>query len=202
MDDIKDSVSWNPSLEKLIAEEGEKASGLSWIHSECEKYYSKMNQVIAIPVICLSTVNGFVSGAIPTGSGIGIGAVSLFTALLSTIGAFYSFAKRTETHRITAIQYLKFHKFISIEMSLPLSERMDAKDMLKVVREQTDRLLEISPIVPDHIKNAFQEKIKGTTIAVPESANGVHQIEINHHRTAQSPIFTLPTEKSEPFLSS
>ena len=37
-------ITWNHELENLLAEEGEKALGSSWLHSQCEAYYSKRNQ--------------------------------------------------------------------------------------------------------------------------------------------------------------
>lgn len=201
-----EEISWNPALEALIAKEGERASGLAWLHTECERRYSKLNVFIALPVICLSTINGFVSGSSsmmfgdPATASMGVGGVSLFTALLSTIGSFFAWAKRTEAHRISAIQYQKIAKFISVEMSLPKKERIRAKDMLKVVREQTERLLETSPAVPESIILKYNTKFnKIADVAHPEITNGVHKVEINHHTTAQedTPMVPKLTEISQ-----
>jgi hypothetical protein len=186
--DEQQEISWNPALEDIIADEGEKCSGLSWLHTKAETHYSKLNTYIALPVICLSTLNGFVSGAStsmfsnPVEASLGVGGVSLFTALLSTIGQFFSWAKRTEGHRMAGIQYLKLSKFINVEMSLPQNERIRAKDILKIVRDQSERLMEISPAVPDFLKAEFQKSFKDTECAVPEVANGIHKININRHR--------------------
>ena len=150
-------VSWNDSLETLIAHEGEKCSGLAWLYTEAERYYSKMNTFIALPVIVLSTVTGFISGssqllfANSAVASIGVGGVSLFTGILSTVGSYFAWAKKTEACRITALQYSKLLKFIAIEMTLPKAERIRAKDMLKIIRETAERLLETSPTVPPHI---------------------------------------------------
>ena len=102
MSEEQESISWNSALETLIAEEAERCSGLSWLHTECENYFSYRTNFIALPVIILSTVNGFLSGSSEmifsnsTTSSIGIGAVSLFTGVLSTIGSYFAWAKRTE----------------------------------------------------------------------------------------------------------
>jgi hypothetical protein len=179
-------ISWNPALEKVLAKEGEKASGLAWLHGECELYYGKLNTWIALPVISLSAINGFISGSsslIFGGdtaiSSLGVGAVSVGTALLSAIGSFFAWAKRTEAHRISAIQYLKMSKFINVELSLARRERIRAKDMLKVVREQSERLLEISPAVPTHLKKLYNEKFHDDKdVSHPEITNGIQKIEI------------------------
>jgi hypothetical protein len=202
--DEQQEISWNSSLEDIIADEGEKASGLSWLHTKAEAHYSKLNTYIALPVICLSTLNGFISGASSsmfsnaTSASLGVGGVSLFTALLSTVGQFFSWAKRTEGHRMAGIQYLKLSKFIGVEMSLPQKERIRAKDILKIVRDQSERLMEISPAIPDFLKAEFQVKFKDNECAVPEIANGIHKINVNRHRDViPTPIDEKPSIKIE-----
>jgi hypothetical protein len=179
-------ITWNDSLETLVAEEAEKCGGLSWLHSECERYFSVHTNWIALPVIILSTVNGFLSGSSqtifsnPQTSSIGLGVVSLFTGVLSTIGSYFSWAKRTEAHRISAIQYQKIAKFLAIELSLPKSERVAAKDILKITREQIERLMEISPAVPELIITRYKNRFKNTNnVAQPEIIEGFKKVHIN-----------------------
>ena len=179
-------ISWNKSLEKLIAEEGEKCSGNAWLHAECEKHFSRHANAIAIPVIILSTLAGSANMASstmfnnPAVSSISIGALSILTGIISTIGSYFGWAKRAENHRICAIQYAKLARYLTIEMSLPAKERLKASDLLKITREQIERLLEISPIVPDVIIAKYKEKFKDyEDIAHPESTNGLHKVAIN-----------------------
>jgi hypothetical protein len=186
MSEDQENISWNPALERLIAEEAERCSGLSWLHTQCEEYFAYRTNFIALPVIILSTVNGFLSGSSqmifsnPTTSSIGIGAVSLFTGVLSTLGSYFSWAKRTEAHRISAIQYKKISRFLTIELSLPKTERIQAKDILKLAREQIERLLEISPAVPEAIQEKYKSKFKeNTDVAHPEIISGLNKVFIN-----------------------
>lgn len=181
----KESISWNASLEKLIADESERCSGLVWLHTEAERYFSKLTALIALPVIVFSTVNGFLSGSSQmifsnTGSSsIGIGAVSLFTGVLSTIGSYFSWAKRTEAHRISAIQYQKLSRFLAIELTLPKKERIQAKDILKVMRDQMERLVEISPAIPEFLVKKYKEEFKDLKeVAHPEIIEGLQKVVI------------------------
>jgi hypothetical protein len=181
-------ISWNKELEDLIAQEGEKCAGLAWLYTEAERYYSKANTSIALPVIVLSTVTGFISGSSqmifsnPDTSSIGIGAVSLFTGVLSTLGSYFSWAKKTEGCRISALQYGKLQKFIAIEMTLPKVERIRARDMLKMIRETAERLMETSPAVPPHIITKYNETFKDEVgIAHPEMTTGVRKLVINRN---------------------
>jgi hypothetical protein len=185
-EDSDTPITWNDSLETLVAEEAEKCGGLSWLHSECERYFSIHTNWIALPVIILSTVNGFLSGSSqtifsnPQTSSIGLGVVSLFTGVLSTVGSYFAWAKRTEAHRISAIQYQKISKFLTIELSLPKSERVAAKDILKITREQIERLMEISPAVPESIITKYKNRFKNTGgVAQPEIIEGFKKVHIN-----------------------
>ena len=188
MEDGDGNITWNDSLEALVAEEAEKCGGLSWLHMECEKYFSLHTNFIALPVIILSTVNGFLSGSSqtiftnPQVSSIALGIVSLFTGVLSTLGSYFAWAKRTEAHRISGIQYQKIYKFLRIELSLPKSERIAAKDILKITRDQIERLMEISPAVPELIVKKYKETFKDSlNVAQPEIINGLKKIEINKY---------------------
>lgn len=179
-------ISWNDSLENLVAEEAEKCGGLSWLHGECEKYFSLRTNCIALPVIILSTVNGFLSGSSQSifsngqVASIGLGVLSLFTGVLSTVGSYFAWAKRTEAHRISSLQYQKIAKFLSIELSLPKDERIAAKDILKITREQIERLMEISPAVPEYIIYKYKNRFKNNTgVAQPEIIEGFKKVTIN-----------------------
>lgn len=194
-DDSKDgTITWNDSLETLVAEEAEKCGGLSWLHSECERYFSFHTNLIALPVIILSTVNGFLSGSSqtlfsnPQTSSIGLGVVSLFTGVLSTVGSYFAWAKRTEAHRISSIQYQKISKFLTIELSLPKAERVAAKDILKITRDQIERLMEISPAVPESIVKKYHTKFKDMVddVAQPELIQGLRKVRI--HRLIENII--------------
>lgn len=196
-DDASKDITYNSALEKLIAEEAERCSGLSWLHNKAEAYYSLRNSWIALPTIILSTVVGFLSGTStsifsnPMTASVGIGSVSLFTGIISTIGTFYGFAKRTEAHRIASIQYSKLGRFLSIELTLPKSERIAAKDVLKITKDSIERLLETSPAVPDTIIKEYKESFKEyTDVAHPDVTNGLRKVFI-YSKEVATPSPTL-----------
>jgi hypothetical protein len=183
----KSTITWNLRLEQYFAHTGEKAHCLSWIHRKAEELYSGRSVWIDLPVIILGTLNGAVSvgseslfGSAQYAS-IGVGLIALITAILSTIGSYFAWARRAEGHRISALNYAKLYRFLSIEMSLPRHERMTPNDLLKYVKTEYDRLSEISPLVPPVIINLFRQKFsnaKYDEISKPEDTNGLHAISI------------------------
>ncbi len=131
-------------------------------------------------------MNGFVSGIgqsmpiEPGYLGIGVGALSLGIGLLNTVGTYFGWAKRSEAHRMVGLQYAKIHRSILIELALPRNERTNPNDILKMVRDQMERLQETSPQIPDSIIREFQQKFAETTpdVSKPEITNGLDPIEV------------------------
>jgi hypothetical protein len=106
--------------------------------------------------------------------------ISLFTGIVSTIGSYFDWAKRTEAHRISAIQYQKMSKFLAIELTLPKVERIAAKDILKITKDQIERLLEISPAIPLQIVGQYKKTFNvADGPAQPEIIAGFKKIIIN-----------------------
>lgn len=193
MDEQKGKIKWNGQIERILSEEGERALCYSWLHTQSQKRYATLNNYIAIPTIVLSTVAGTASIGSqtlfndPGASSIGIGVMSLTVSVLNTLASHFGWSSRKESHRMTSSSYSKVHRFIMIELSLPRKERMEAQDMLKVVRDQLDRLQETSPQIPEQIIALFKKQFGDTTpdLSKPDITNGLDPIRV--HVDGQSP---------------
>lgn len=183
--DIAANIHWTVRLEEYFASTGEKAHCLSWVHKQSEALYSSRRNWIDLPVIVGSGVIAFLNAGSssmfdePRLSSIALGIGSLCVGVLNTLGSYFGWAKRAEGHRISSIHYSKLYRFITVELSLPREERMNPHDFLKYVKDQYDRLQEISPMVPPNVVRDFQKKFKNETeISKPEEANGLEKITI------------------------
>jgi len=205
------AIHWTEMLEEYFASTGEKAHCLSWCHKRAEAMYSNRKTLIDLPVIVISGVTGFLSAGStsmfsdPKSSSIALGVASLFVSILNTAGSYYGWAKRAEGHRISAIHYARLYRFISVELALPREERMQPNDFLKYVKDQYDRLQEISPLLPPEVIAEFQTKFaKETEISKPEEANGLEKITVfrgnenidcSDPNESRSPQFKVRTPK-------
>lgn len=179
-------IGWSSQLEDIIAQEGERCSGLAWLHTKAEIETSTYNTYVQVPVIILSTLAGTASvgsatlfGSSTSASGIAIGLVSIGVGILNTLGGFFAFAKRSESHRIAHLNYSKLASKIAIELSLPRQERMKAEILLTYLRETMERLAETTPNCPVNIIKQFNDKYKNEKkIALPIEVNGIHKIEV------------------------
>lgn len=181
------NVSWHTTLEDYFAATGERAQCLAWCHKRAEELYSHRRTFIDLPVIVLSGVTGFCSVGSQNIFGennqqlssIVLGGASLAVSILNTVGSYFAWAKRAEGHRISSIQYSRLYRMLMVEMNLPRQERRTPAALLKDVKDQYDRLQEISPLLPPEIVNVFKKRFDSQTdISKPEETNGLENISI------------------------
>lgn len=188
---ISDAIKWSTSLEEYFKGTGEKAHSLAWLHKRSEERYSKLRAYIDIPVIILGTINGATSIGSSAIFGdnkyasMAIGGIAIITALLTTISSYYSWSKRAEGHRISALQYNKLYRQIEMQLQLPRESRTVPHELIKFVKHEYDRLSELSPLVPSEIIKLFKMQFSGPKykdLQKPEEANGLHSIHIYNEK--------------------
>lgn len=187
MDEDTGTITWNHQLETILSQEGERALCYAWLHTQSQTKYTKLHTYMTLPTIVMSTIAG--STAIGSSTIFGgrqeiasyfVGGISISVGVLNTVLSYFGWSKKSESHRLCAIAYTKIHRFIMIELALPRSERMAARDMLKVMRDQLDRLQETSPQIPDSVIVDFKKKFADTTpeVSKPGITNGLDPIEV------------------------
>jgi hypothetical protein len=189
MTEIAPNIAWQEQLEKHFCDTGEKAHSLGWLHKQSEARYSQMKNFTDLPVIILGVLNG--AASIGSNSlfndakmaSVGVGAIALLTAILSTVSSFFGWARRAEAHRIASLQYAKLYRTLSLQMSLPRHERMSPSDLLKFTKEAYDRMAETAPLIPPQVISEYRHKFgapKYDGITKPEEANGLEAITVYH----------------------
>ena len=205
MDEVNTAIKWSSVLEEFFKDMGEKSYCYAYLHKQAEASFGRKRNFIDLPVIILSTIAGTLSisrtaifpASYEAEASIFIGILSLLVGILNTVGTYFSFAKRSEEHRSVYLQYSKLYRFIDIELSLPREERIRPSDLLKVARENYERLSEISPLIPNSIIVDFQTKFKSIDVAKPSETNGLESIKIYTPSTF-SPSSTSNASKTSP----
>jgi hypothetical protein len=184
--DIGTNVSWTVLLEDYFAQTGEKANGLAIMHKRAESIFTRRKTYIDLPVIIGSGAVAFLNAGSSSlfagnqqlaATALGVG--SLVIGILNTTGSYFGWAKRAEGHRISSIHYAKLYRFINVEMRLPREQRMQPGDFLKYVKDQYDRLAELSPPIPSSVARTFSNQMeKYKDISKPEETNGLNKIQI------------------------
>jgi hypothetical protein len=181
---------WTKEQDTLMAEWADIAGCYRWLHDRSHKIYSKYNMSMTIPVIILSTLTGTANFAIdsfvPQGStetkkyvAAGIGGLSIFAGILTTLGNFFQFAQKSEAHKVASVAWGKFQRQITVELAIHPDERIEAMDFLKMCRQDLDRLIEQSPAVPDMVIAAFETEFKTVpNLKVPDICHGIEHTRI------------------------
>lgn len=197
-------ISWNSNLEAYFVSSGERANGLAILHKDAEALYSYRRTFLELPVIVGSALIGFLNAGSmsmfedPKTSSVALGVGSLLVSVLQTVNTYFNWSKRAEGHRLASIQYAKLYRFLSIEMSLPRDERMNASDLLKQVKETYDRLQEVSPLLPQEVLSSFKKKTeKYTEISKPSEINGLDKIMLYNPMIRNSSIVSTPKPESD-----
>ena len=176
---------WTPEQEKLMAKWADIAGCYRWLHDRAEKGFSRGNAFITIPVIILSTLTGTanfaLSSFIPPDdvalknyAQAGIGAISIFAGILTTLGNFLRYAQGSEAHRVAGVAWGKLHRQITVEVAIHPDDREDSMTFLQICRQDLDRLVEQSPPIPDNVIAEFDKEFKDISgIQRPDICHGL-----------------------------
>jgi hypothetical protein len=128
----------------------------------------------------MSTVTGtanFAQNNIPTEyltvATMTIGTISLVAGIITTIQQFLKISEMNESHRVSSISWGKFHRNIKVELAKPPQERTPVNQLIKICKEEFDRLIETSQSIPNHIIALFKETFSGGEIKYDGDGNKI-----------------------------
>lgn len=170
---------WTIEHENILIEWADKAMCYRWLHSKANALFSSLNAWYTIPVIVISTLTGtanFAQTRVPEAYqnyyAMVVGGFNILGGIISTIQQFLKITQLNEAHRVSSIAWDKFYRNIKIELAKHPAERIHVTQMLKMCKEEFDRLMETSPVIPDKVVTsftlAFQDSAEFIKIAKPE----------------------------------
>ena len=177
-------VAWTPDHENILVEWADKALCYKWLHAKSHTNYSRANAWFTIPVIIMSTITGTANFAqerfsedIKPYIAMGIGGVNIFAGILTTIAQYLKISELNEAHRVSSISWDKFYRNIKVELAKAPPERVPVLQMLKIAKEEYDRLMETSPAVSEKITQKFKDTFEneGIKSGCGCSSNKSHQ---------------------------
>ena len=165
------NAEWSNQHEQILVEWGDKAICYRWLHSQSHNNYSFKNRWFTVPVIILSTLTGtanFAQERIPENFQpifqLLVGSLNIFAGILTTIQQFLKVSELNEAHRVSSISWDKFYRNIKLELGKSKFERMPAYQMLKISKEEFDRLMETSPSIDGKVVKKFNKTFSGGQI--------------------------------------
>jgi hypothetical protein len=158
-------IEWTQEHEQILVEWADKAMCYRWLHTKSHTMFSSLNAWYTIPVIVISTLTGtanFAQERVPINYqnyfAMIVGAFNILAGIITTIQQFLKITQLNEAHRVSCIAWDKFYRNIKIELAKHPLERMEVKQMVKMSKEEFDRLMETSPSIPENIVKHFKTK--------------------------------------------
>jgi len=154
---------WKKEQEDILQVWADKAKCFNVMHERAYKRFWCMNAWFNIPVIIISTITGtgnFASTSFGSNAVMYtfiIGGFNIFAGILATIGTYIGAAQKCEGHRFALIHWDKLGRKIQIELTKKRADRVNVKLFMKQLSEEYDRLIEMSPILPNDIIRWFSD---------------------------------------------
>ena len=162
--DAFNNMQWKHEHEHILSDWGDKAMCYRWLHSKSHVKFNRLNALYTIPVIVISTITGTANFAQDKFSGstrelvvMLIGSFNIIGGLIQTIQQFLKISEYNEAHRVSSIAWDKFNRNIKVELAKSPDERIPVAQMLKISKEEFDRLTETSPRIPEEIIKNFMK---------------------------------------------
>ena len=92
------NLTWDDAIEKILSEMGDEAQINAYLHKKAQEHFTIKNIKFQLPIIILSALSGtgnFISANFPAYSEyiiLGVGGVSIFTSIISSVAQFYKSA--------------------------------------------------------------------------------------------------------------
>jgi len=200
---INQNINWDDDLEKLIKDESEICYSYYILHNLSYIRFSKLNNYINLPVLVIGTFTGASSmgaqtlfGNSPLAS-ICIGIIIILLNSLQAVNSYFKFSQLSEGHKIASIQFQKISRYLELELTLPRKERSSPKIILKILKDDINRLMETSPIIQPDVINQYNKKYGSEKAKKPAIVNGLKIVVINDDKS----LPPLLTDKENHFTN-
>ena len=160
------AIEWHP--QRKTYKRWAETAMVSLLYDAAHRKYRMKSLAFTLPVIVLSSVTGTANFASTSFDpdhryklSMIIGCLNLLSGLVTTIAQFLRINELCESHRAANVAFSKFHRSVSITLSLPLYDRpTSGTTFLESSRQEYDRLLEQSPVVPLKSVDNFKKEME------------------------------------------
>lgn len=160
---IEHNYEWRREQEQFLKKWADKGLCFKLMHERAHRGYWCLNAWFNIPVIVIATVTGtgnFASGSFGSTSFLfALGALNIFAGILATVATYTGVAQRLESHRFASVSWDKFARKLQIELAKSRADRIKARDFVRQMSEEYDRLIELSPILPNDVIRWFSNMV-------------------------------------------
>ncbi len=156
----------NEEQETLVIDWFKRVRENQFKHYACGNYFSKLNYMLGIPTIILSTMVGTAVFVSLDNQAIGnykivIGVVSMLASVLAALHTFLGFSQRADKHRLTATGYASVRRELELIKTFPIEDSVGLSKKLETIKIQIDHLAKSAEEVPKSVWLKNKRELKG-----------------------------------------
>jgi hypothetical protein len=181
LDDITKRINvkfWSDNMEKLIADWGEKAAGLRFMHSHSGASWKKFANNLALGGILVTSLASSISliatniedQDVKNGILYGVGGIGLLSTLIQSLKKFYNAEEKAAQHASVAKQFGTFYRYITMQMNISREEREPADILIAYTLKEYERLHQEAPLLLNDSIKVFKAKFMNGEQTVPDVA--------------------------------
>lgn len=174
--------SWSPQQEGILQMWAEKASGWAWLHDKASRYYSFSSNLLIYPTLVISTIAGGI-GLVVAGTTscenhkiryveYMVAGSHILCSTLTSLNKYLRSNEKAEIHLHMNKVFSSFARKIVLELTLNPEDRRDALEFCKLCRDEYDKYVTDSIIIPDNVIAQFKKRFQGAKYK-PEICNGL-----------------------------
>ena len=192
--------SWTAEQENILQMWAEKASGWAWLHDKSSRYYSNSANKIMYPNIIIGTLSGGL-GLVATNLEVSkyinvfVACTNILCASLTSLNKYLRSNEKAEIHLHMNKLFSSFARRIVLELTLNPENRRDSIEFCKSCRDEYDKLVNDSIIIPSDIVQMYKDKYCNVKHK-PEVCNGL--IHFTNYARISTSDSTESVEKPKP----
>ncbi len=172
----QNAKSWNKNMEKLLANWGEKAAGLRFMHAKTAGSWKIFANKLAISSILVSTVASSLSlvatsindDKIKDSFLFGVGGIGLISALLQSLSKFYQAEEKAADHNSISKQFGSFYRYMTLQMGMSPEDRIPADQLSEYSLKEYERLMTERPSLSNESVVLFKKRFKDSKQSLPD----------------------------------
>ena len=180
-------MKWDASIEKLCARYCDESQVREQLHRKQFFYFAKLSKWFQLPIIILSACSAsiqFLSKKFPKHESdivTGTATLSMCVSIISSVMTFLKIGENKSKNEVAEISWQAFYNTVSHQLSLKREHREDPEKFLAEVKQNYERLFELSPMIGRNFVNEVRktlDKNKTKDFCVPAYMNGFHATQV------------------------
>lgn len=186
------AASWNDDYENLIAEWGEKAAGLRYMHGKSSGYWRSVSNNLTLYSIIATTIASaasLVAGSIDDVSSkdavlFSAGGIGLVTSFIQSLKKFYNADEKAAEHGAIAKQFGSFYRYTMLQMGMSREDRRPSDELAEWALKEYERLQQEALPLRGKDVDLYKKKFGKTNSAMPDNCRDDYTIAIYGRRNS------------------